>query len=194
MNKYLFGLSAIIFSGCVMADGPRVGVEFETENDNRSGVKNQALTVIPGWDFASENLINRVELLIERNRDLTADATGVYPKENKLFLRLRHNGNLSQDFGYYIRGGIGRAFNSEADYNFYYIEPAVKYKQNPKLSWVMAYRDIHALDKTTGKNVGKALFGPSYDFDKNNGVELRYVKGSGDKDVTAWIFEYVHKF
>jgi hypothetical protein len=180
--------------GTVCADGPRIGIEFESEKDNKTGMINQAVTLLPGWDFSKESLINRVELLVERNKDTKADNSGTTAKENKIFLRLRHNGNISDSFGYYIRGGIGRAFNSEQDFNYAYIEPGVKYIISQNWSWAASYREINSIDNIKGKHVGKFITGPSYDLDKKNGFDLRYVKGNGDKDISAWVFEYVHKY
>jgi hypothetical protein len=187
-------LALVLFCGSALAEGPRGAVEYESEKDNKSGMINQALTVIPGWDFAKGSFISRAELLIERNQDTQADSDGLTAKENKLFLRLRHSGDISKDVGYYIRGGVGRAYNSERSFNYAYIEPGVKYKLNSDWTWVASYREINAIDGLTGQHVGKFMTGPSYDIDHHNEFEIRYVKGDGDKDVTAWLAEYVHKF
>lgn len=187
-------LALIAASAVVHAEGPRVGLEFESEKDNKSGTTNQALTLIPGWEFAEGRLLSRVELLMEANRDTSADSNGIKPKENKLFLRLRHDGALSERFAYYVRGGAGRAFNNSQPYNYAYIEPAIEFKLTPHWAWTVAYREINSIDGTPGHHVGKFITGPSFDMDKNNEFEARYVRGHGDKDVSALVLEYVHKY
>jgi hypothetical protein len=183
-----------LFCGLARAEGPMIGLEFESERDNRSGMTNHAVTVIPGWEFSEKNLINRVELLIERNEDTGPDSSGAIAKENKLFLRVRHDGEFGDNFGYYIRGGAGRSFNNDRHYNFAYIEPGVEYKFAPKWAWTVAYREINAIDSMSGQHVGKLITGPSFDLSKNNEFEFRYVRGHGDKDLTSWLFEYVHRY
>ncbi|MEY4591990.1 MAG: hypothetical protein RIR18_885 [Pseudomonadota bacterium] len=191
--KYVLIFIALI-CGNAFAEGPRIGVEFESEKDNKSGLTNQALTVIPGWEFSEESLINRVELLLERNQDTSADSRGVTAKENKLFLRFRHDGDISESFGYYIRGGFGRAYNDTRSFNYAYVEPGVEYKITHQWAWTVAYREINSIDGLTGEHVGKFITGPSFDLDAHNEFELRYVKGEGDRSVKALVFEYVHKY
>ena len=194
MKSKLIPFALAVVSVCANADGPRIGVEFESEKDNKSGMVNHAVTLMPGWDFSKESVINRVELLIERNQDTKANSDGTTAKENKLFLRLRHNGSLGGDWSYYLRGGVGRAFNSEGDMNYAYVEPGLKYVLAPQWTWTAAYREINSIDGTKGQRVHKFIAGPSFDLDKKNGFDFRYVKGDGDKDVTAWVVEYVHKY
>ena len=131
---------------------------------------------------------------MEGNRDISTDSNGIKAKENKLFLRLRHDGDLSENFAYYVRGGVGRAYNATHSYNYAYIEPGGEYKLTQQWAWTVAYREINAIDGTPGQHIGKFMTGPSFDMNKNNEFEARYVRGNGDKEVTAWILEYVHKY
>ena len=82
-----------LICGVARAEGPLVGLEFESEKDNRSGITNHAVDIVPGWEFSEKSLISRIELLIEGNQDTRADANGVTAKENKLFLRIRRDGD-----------------------------------------------------------------------------------------------------
>ena len=88
MKRQLFLLA--MFCGMAHAEGALVGLEFESEKDNKTGIVNNALTIAPGWEFSEGSLINRVELLIEGNRDNKADSEGLRAKENKFFVRFRH--------------------------------------------------------------------------------------------------------
>ena len=190
----LFGLALLFVYGVVHAEGFLVGLEYESEKDNKSGISNHALTVIPGWEFPEANLINRVEVLFERNRDTAADSDGFRAKESKVFVRLRHDGELSEHFGYYVRGGMGRSYNNERDFNFAYVEPGLELKLNDKWEWVLAARETNAIDSTTGQHVHELRTGPNFDLDKKNEIEFRYAHGSGDKDTKSWLAEYVHRF
>ena len=191
--KYL-GLAILFAYGAAHADGARIGLEYESERDNKTGMMNDAVTVKPGWEFSKESLINLVELLIDRNQDANADSDGLRARETKLFIRLRHNRNFNESIGYYVRGGVGRSINNQQNFNYAYVEPGLKYKFNEKWEWTLAFRKINSIDGTDGQRVRKYITGPSFGLDKNNELEFRYVKGYGDKDVKSWQVGYTHKF
>ncbi len=190
----LFSFALLFAYGAVHAEGFRMGMEYESEKDDKSGIWNHALTAIPGWDFPKENLINVVEFLYERNRGSAPESDGLIAKERKLFLRLRHDGELSERIGYYIRGGIGRSFNNDRDFNYAYVEPALVFKLDERWEWAFAYRDVNSIDGTPGQHVGLFRLGPNFDLTKNDEIEMRYVEGRGDKNVRSWVLEYVHRF
>ena len=192
MKYQLVALWAIC--GLAHAEGPLIGFEFEAERNNGSGIRNNAVDIVPGWEFSEKSPISRVELLIERNRDNRADGDGITAKENKLFVRIRHDGDINDSLGYYIRGGVGRSFNQERDFNFAYVEPGIEYKFAPRWGWTLAFRDVDSIDAVGGQHVRKLLTGPSLDLDERNELEVRYIRGRGDEDLTAWAVEYVHKF
>lgn len=191
--KYL-GLVVLFACGAAHADGARIGLEYESEKDNRTGIMNDAVTVKPGWEFSEDGLINLVELLIDRNQDANADSNGLRTRETKLFVRLRHNRKFNESIGYYIRGGVGRSINNQQNFNYAYIEPGLKYKFDEKWEWTLAFREITSIDGTDGQHVRKYITGPSFGLDKNNEIEFRYVRGYGDKDVKSWQIGYTHKF
>jgi hypothetical protein len=191
--KYL-GLVVLLACGAAHADGARIGLEYESEKDNNTGVRNDSVTLKPGWEFSEDSLVNLVELLIERGRDAEADSSGVRARETKLFVRLRYNRNYNESIGYYIRGGVGRSFNDQQDFNYAYIEPGLKYRFNEKWEWLLGVREIDSIDGTDGQHVRKYITGPSYNLDKNNELELRYTKAHGDKDLESWQLGYTHRF
>jgi len=191
--KYL-GLVALFAYGAAHADGGRIGLEYESEKDNKTGMMNDAVTVKPGWEFSEDSLINLVELLIDRNQDAGADSNGFRARETKLFIRLRHNRNFNESIAYYIRGGAGRSINNQQNFNYGYIEPGLKYRFNEKWEWTLAFREINSIDGTDNQHVRKYLTGPSYSLDKNNELELRYIKGYGDKNLESWQVGYTHRF
>lgn len=194
MKYRVIAIALWLICGVARAEGPLVGLEFESEKDNRSGITNHAVDIVPGWEFSENSLISRVELLVEKNQDTRADADGVLAKENKLFVRIRHDGDFTDTLGYYIRGGVGRSFNNQRNFNFAYIEPGIEYKFTQKWAWLVAFRDTNSIDSVRGRHVRQFRTGPSVDLDKNNELEFLYAKGNGDADLTSWVFEYVHRF
>ena len=194
MRYQAIAIALWLVCGLSRAAGPLLGLEFESEKNNNNGMINHAVDVVPGWEFPEQNIINRIELLLERNQDTRPGADGVVGKEKKLFLRIRHEGDFSDTLGYYIRGGVGRTFNNERDVNFAYIEPGIEYKFTSLWSGTLAVRDTNSIDGTAGQHVRQFRAGPSFSFDKNNELEFLYVKGSGDANMTSWVLEYVHKF
>lgn len=191
--RYL-GLVTLVTCGVAQADGPRIGLEYESEKDRKTGIKNQAVTLKPGWEFPKDRLINLVELLIDRNQDTQADSDGVRENETKVFIRLRHNRHLNDSVAYYIRGGVGRSMNNQHDFNYAYIEPGLKYEFNERWEWTAAVRESNSIDGTDGQRVRKFITGPSFSVNKNNEIELRYVKGYRDKDTHSWQIGYTHRF
>ena len=109
-------------------------------------------------------------------------------------MRIRHDGSLTENIDYYVRGGSGRSYNNQRNFNLAYIEPGIEYKLGHHWAWTVAFRQINSIDVTDGQRVRKIITGPSFDFDKNNELEFRYSKSNGDKDLKSFVFEYVHKF
>jgi hypothetical protein len=194
MKYKMIALALSFVCGVARAAGPLVGLEFESEKNNKNGITNRAVDIIPGWEFSDKSFINRIELLIERNQDARAEDDGLLAKENKLFVRIRHDGDFSDTFGYYIRGGVGRSFNNEHNFNYAYVEPGLEYKLTEKWAWLAAVREINSIDRTGGQHVTQFRTGPSFDLDKNNELEFLFIKGRGDADETSWALEFVHKF
>jgi hypothetical protein len=188
------GLLALCACSCAQAEGPRLALELEAEKDRRSGIRSYAVSAKPGWEFPRSSPINLVELVIERSEDTERDELGFREKETKLFLRVRHGGNLTEHASYYIRGGIGRNFNNERDFTYANIEPGLKYDLSERWEWTFGVRFIDALDGTAGQRVRKYITGPSYALSKANEVELRYSRGTGDKDLTSWSLGFMHRF
>jgi len=191
--KYLL-LCSFLLCGTALAEGPRLGLEYESERDNNTGMDNHAFTVIPGWDFPDERIINSVELLVERNADVRADSDGIRARETKLFVRLRHNGEFTDRFGYYVRGGAGRSYNRERDFDYAYVEPGLEYKLSEHWPLTVAVREIGSIDGTPNQHANKFIIGPGFEPDEHNEFELRFVKGSGNSNDRSWVVEYVHKF
>jgi len=176
------------------AEGLRIGFEYESERDNKTEIMNDAITLKPGWEFAGDSLINLVELLIERNQDAIADSPGFRARETKLFLRFRHNRKFNDSIGCYIRGGVGRSINNQQNFNYAYIEPGLKYEFKERWEWTLAVRESNSIDGTTGQHVRKYITGPSFSLDKSNEIEIRYVRGFVDKNLTSWQIGYTHRF
>jgi hypothetical protein len=180
--------------GVAHADGARIGLEYESEKDKKTGMMNNAFTLKPGWEFRKDSLINLVEVLIDRNQDADADSDGIRAKETKLFIRLRHSRNFTENIAYYVRGGVGRSMNNQDNFSYAYVEAGLKYELNRRWEWTLALREINSIDGTDGQRVTKVITGPSFSLDKNNELELRYVRGYRDKDVESWQIGYTHKF
>jgi len=188
------GIALALICGVARAEGPLLGFEFESEKDNDTGITNHGVQLIPGWAFSEKSLISRVELLIGRDQDTSSDASGELAKENKLFVRIRHEGHFSDTLGYYIRGGVGRSFNNQRNFNYAYVEPGIEYKFMRRWAWTVAFRETNSINGVSGQHIAQFRTGPSFDLDENNEFEIRYAKGSGDARLASWAFEYVHKF
>lgn len=188
------GIALALICGVARAEGPLLGFEFESEKNNDSGTTNRSVQLVPGWVFSNKSLISRVELLITRDQDTSSDANGMLAKENRLFVRIRHDGDFSDNLAYYLRGGVGRSFNTQRNFNYAYVEPGIEYKFVRRWAWTVAFRETNSIDSASGQHVAQFRTGPSFDLDENNEFEIRYAKGSGDANLTSWAFEYTHRF
>ncbi len=194
MKHRLTALALWLVCGPARAAGPLVGLEFEAEKNNDNGITNHAVEMVAGWEFPEKSFINRVELLIQRNQDARADADGLRAKENKLFVRIRHDGRLTDALDYYILVGIGRSFNNEGSFNYAYAEPGIEYKLRQNLAWTMAIREINSIDSASGRHITQLRTGPGVVYGKGNELQFLYVKANGDANLSAWVLEYIHKF
>ena len=191
--KYFIAFASLVCASA-LAEGPRLGLEYELEKDRKTRIRNHAVTLQPGWEFAKDNPLNLVELLIDHNEDERASDDGSRARETKLFLRLRHKRSLTENFSYYLRGGVGRSFNNEHSFNFAYIEPGLKYELNARWEWTLGVRFGDALNGKDGERVRKYITGPSFALDKRNELEFRYVRAHGDDDAWSLALGYVHRF
>jgi hypothetical protein len=188
------GFITLLAWGAAHAEGFRIGLEYELQKDRKTGITSDAFALEPGWEFPQDSLVNLVELLIDHSRDRSADGDGFREKETKLFVRLRHSRSVTGQLAYYVRGGVGRSLNNEDDFTYGYIEVGLRYEIGPRWEWTAALREGNSLDGTDGERVGKFITGPSFSFDRNNEVELRFVRAFRDKDTRAWQIGYTHKF
>ena len=203
--KKLFVLLAMV--SCIAAaetGQPRVAFEYEHETA-KSGGNNIAYSVYPGVQW-KDGWLNRAELMLEGNQDNMYDngKTGGNT-QTKMGVRLRTDFKLGAGFSAYVRGLVGHAMSNEGNYSYAYVEPAVKYSFNETWSWTVSDRIIRSIDGTDGKDVNKIRFGPNWDINKNNVLELRYVKvynaehsffnlENNDRKADAVVLEYAYKF
>jgi hypothetical protein len=188
-------VAAIVLSASASAHGEgfRLGVEYELEKDRGTGIRKHEVALQPGWEFEN-GPIDLVELLIERNRDARANDEGFRARETKLFLRLRHEGELAGRAGYYLQGGAGRSFNNEQNFWYAYIEPGLTFELGPRLEWMFGVRVGDAIDGTRGERVLKYITGPSFALDKHNEIELQYQRARRDENAWSLSIGYVHRF
>jgi len=194
MKYQVIAAALALACGLARAEGPLIGIEFESEKNSGSGIRNRAVDIVPGWEFSDKNFINRVELLIDRNEDARADSDGVLAKGNKLFVRIRHDGEFNDTLGYYVRGGVGRSFDNQHGLNFAYVEPGIEYKLAQNWEWTLAIRESNSIDGTAGQHVTQLRTGPALDIDKHNELEFLYTRGHGDEKLASWVLEYIHRF
>ena len=191
-TRYL-GAIALCVAACANAEGFRLGIEYELEKDRATGIRKHEVSLQPGWEFQN-GPIDLVELLIERGRDARADEEGFRARETKLFLRLRHEGELASAMSYYLQGGAGRSFNNEKNFWYAYVEPGLTLELGPRLQWMFGVRVGDAIDGANGQRILKYITGPSFTLDKRHEIELQYQRARRDEDAWSVSIGYVHRF
>ena len=177
----------------------RIGFEYEYEKSAKDDVTNTAFAIMPGIQFRKDLFLSRAELYFEGNQDnLWSNNSNGNTTETKIGVRLRKDFDLGQGFGCYIRGLMGRAMSSDQNFNYYYMEPAVKYDFNKTFGMLVGYRLIRTFSGPDGAEKNKLRIGPNINIDKNQALELRYVYATaahgGDHISDAYIVEYAYKF
>lgn len=190
---------------------PRMTFEYEQEKNTAEygNTPNTAVSVFPGiqWKETDPNrplgFITRAEFMIEGNQDHMKWGTqtvGGNTTETKYGIRLRTDGSFDKTWGYFVRGLVGQSFNNERNFSYWYLEPGLKTKLNDTWSWTTSYRVVRAIDRSAkDADRNKLRIGPNVDFDKNNGMEFRYVyvtdpNNSNQHRANAYLMEYIHKF
>ena len=217
MKKFLLTLSLFtafaVQAETLFGGQPRITFEYESETNTAAygSTPNTAVSVFPGIQWKGDarplGFITRAELMLEGNQDHAKLGTGATDNttETKMGIRIRSDGDITGRWGYYVRGLIGQSWNNERNFSYWYIEPALKTDLGDVvkgLSWTTSYRVVRTFDRdsiTRTNDRNKVRFGPNYDFDPKNGMELRYVlardpNNNEELRSKAWVIEYIHKF
>lgn len=203
--KLLFGTLCI--SSCIAAAHAqsifddakaRIGFEYEYEKNAKGDGNNTALAVIPGIQFKKNAWVSRAEFYLEGNQDkMWQNGSTGNTTETKVGARLRKDFAFDSDWGGYVRGFIGRAMSNEGNYNFYCVEPAIKYDFNKVYSLTVSYRMVRNFSGSDHEK-NKLRIGPNINIDEHNSVELRWVRAwdahTGEHIADAYLVEYAYKF
>jgi hypothetical protein len=159
------------------------GVEFETGSENGTfkpspaTVRNNWIAITPwtewgdGWDAG---------LKFEGARDVTPGAT----LENKIEARIRKSVNIGNGFGAGFRVGLGRDFNSTADFNYYIVEPRVTYELTSKATAVVSYRYRNAFGKGYYFESNTYKEGIDYKITSKDEVGFRILQKRGADEIS----------
>ena len=156
-----------------------------------------ALTLVPGLNF-KDGFIHKVDVLIEAERENEIeDGVNVKTHVKKLALRLKKNFELNDSWALFVRGLVGREWNTLENFNYSYVDTGIHY-ENGAFGFMAGLRFQRTLDGTAGHDRNKFRFGPSYEIDAHHEIELRFVRSwnvqTRKRDSDALIAEYTYKF
>ena len=156
-----------------------------------------SLTLVPGLSF-KDSFIHKVDVLIEAERENEIE-DGVNEKTHvkKLALRLKKNFELNDSWALFVRGLVGREWNTLENFNYSYVDTGIHYEYGA-FGLMAGLRFQRTLDGTAGHDRNKFRFGPSYELDDHHEVELRLIRAwnvqTRKRDSDALIVEYTYKF
>ncbi len=156
-----------------------------------------SLTLVPGLSF-KDSFIHKVDVLIEAERENEIE-DGVNEKTHvqKLALRLKKNFELDDSWAIFVRGLVGREWNTLENFNYSYVDTGIHYEYGA-FGFMAGLRFQRTLDGTVGHDRNKFRFGPSYEIDAHHEIELRFVRAwnvqTRKRDSDALIAEYTYKF
>ena len=199
----LLALLPFLLSQPVWADAelwggkPSLGLEFEHQKMAFGAGHANSLTLVPGLSF-KDSFIHKVDVLIEAERENEIE-DGVNEKTHvkKLALRLKKNFELDDSWALFVRGLVGREWNTLENFNYSYVDTGIHYEYGA-FGFMAGLRFQRTLDGTVGHDRNKFRFGPSYELDDHHEVELRLIRAwnvqTRKRDSDALIVEYTYKF
>ena len=199
----LLALLPCLLSQPVWADAelwggkPSLGLEFEHQKMAFGAGHSNSLTLVPGLSF-KDSFIHKVDVLIEAERENEIE-DGVNEKTHvkKLALRLKKNFELDDSWALFVRGLVGREWNTLENFNYSYVDAGIHYEYGA-FGFMAGLRFQRTLDGTAGHDRNKFRFGPSYEIDAHHEIELRFVRAwnvqTRKRDSDALIAEYTYKF
>ena len=199
----LLALLPCLLSQPVWADAelwggkPSLGLEFEHQKMAFGAGHSNSLTLVPGLSF-KDSFIHKVYVLIEAERENEIE-DGVNEKTHvkKLALRLKKNFELDDSWALFVRGLVGREWNTLENFNYSYVDTGIHYERGA-FGFMAGLRFQRTLDGTAGHDRNKFRFGPSYEIDAHHEIELRFVRAwnvqTRKRDSDALIAEYTYKF
>ena len=176
---------------------PSLGFEFEHQKMAFGAGHANSLTLVPGLSF-KDSFIHKVDVLIEAERENEIE-DGVNEKTHvkKLALRLKKNFELDDSWALFVRGLVGREWNTLENFNYSYVDTGIHYEYGA-FGFMAGWRFQRTLDGTVGHDRNKFRFGPSYELDDHHEVELRLIRAwnvqTRKRDSDALIVEYTYKF
>jgi hypothetical protein len=176
---------------------PSLGFEFEHQKMAFGAGHANSLTLVPGLSF-KDSFIHKVDVLIEAERENEIE-DGVNEKTHvkKLALRLKKNFELDDSWALFVRGLVGREWNTLENFNYSYVDTGIHYESGA-FGFMAGWRFQRTLDGTVGHDRNKFRFGPSYELDDHHEVELRLIRAwnvqTRKRDSDALIVEYTYKF
>lgn len=190
--------SSSVYADTTLYGGqPRIAIEFEHEEAPDHTEVANSVTLIPGIRW-NNGFINQIELLVQTEREKEKE-DGVWHTASgrKIAIRLRKDFQLTDNLRATARTLFGRAFNEGDNYTYAYFEPALKYKFR-HFDFTVGVRAVRAIDGSDGHDANKIRLGPSFDINKHNEIEFRWVRSweahSGKHESDAYIIEYITKF
>ena len=176
---------------------PSLGLEYEHQKMAFGAGHANSLTLVPGLSF-KDSFIHKVDVLIEAERENEIE-DGVNEKTHvkKLALRLKKNFELDDSWALFVRGLVGREWNTLENFNYSYVDTGIHYEYGA-FGFMAGLRFQRTLDGTVGHDRNKFRFGPSYELDDHHEVELRLIRAwnvqTRKRDSDALIAEYTYKF
>ena len=176
---------------------PSLGLEYEHQKMAFGAGHSNALTLVPGLNF-KDGFIHKVDVLIEAERENEIE-DGVNEKTHvkKLALRLKKNFELNDSWALFVRGLVGREWNTLENFNYSYVDTGIHYEYGA-FGLMAGLRFQRTLDGTAGHDRNKFRFGPSYEIDAHHEIELRLIRAwnvqTSKRDSDALIAEYTYKF
>lgn len=151
---------------------PHIVFELEKEKTPDNLSESTSVTLYPGIRW-KEGWLNQLEFMLKHERENEIEGSTVQHTNVSAFgVRVRKNVHISGNLNGFVRVLAGRKIQPDLAYTYAYVEPALTYELGP-VELYAGYRFVRTIDGTDGRNYDALRFGPGWDLNAHNEIELR---------------------
>lgn len=189
MKKSLFAVVALVFATSALADGHSgyAGIKVETRDGRDSTADSNTFSMTVG---KSLNQYLNAEIYTRLKNEDGTDSNNTRLEGALVGAVATPVDGLSV----YTRGAVGKKFDHTSDYNYWSIEPGVKYAVTNNIALKAGVRFRDAFTNSNNDSTTTYRLGAEYALNKNQAVTAGFDRASGDSDYNAFGLGYNVKF
>jgi hypothetical protein len=187
MKKSLFAVVALVFATSALAEGNYAGIKLETRDGRASTADSNVFSMTVGKSI--NQYLNAEVYTRLKNEDGT--------DSNNTRLEGALIGSVAtpvNGLSVYTRGAMGKRFDHTSDYNYWSVEPGVKYAVTGDLALKAGVRFRDAFNDANNDSTRTYRLGAEYALDKTQTLSVGFDRSLGNAEFNAFSAGYGIKF